>query len=191
MKASITLLALLAITTKAQAQSETTSPSYTTADVHFMQGMIVHHSQALVMTDLVPTRTHRNDILLLAKRIEVSQQDEIATMRRWLENRHQPIEDMATLQDHHDSAGGMIMLMPGMLSAEQLARLSAAHDAAFDELFLRFMIQHHEGALTMVATLFATTGAGQASDMYAFASEIEAGQRGEIMRMRAMLGVRP
>lgn len=191
MKASLPLLALLAITPKAQAQSETTRPSYTTADVHFMQGMIVHHSQALVMTALIPTRTNRNDILLLAKRIEVSQQDEIAGMRRWLESRHQPIDDMATMHEHHDSAGAMKMLMPGMLSAEQLAQLSAAHDAAFDELFLRFMIQHHEGALTMVANLFATTGAGQAGDMYAFASEIEADQRGEIMRMRAMLGFAP
>ena len=178
---SAALLALIAITTRSTAQTDTRRPPFTAADVHFMQGMITHHAQALVMAALVPTHTSRDDLLLFAKRIEVSQQDEIAAMRRWLESHAM----------HHDSAGTMEMLMPGMLTAHQLAQLSAAQGPAFDELFLRFMIQHHEGALTMVSRLFGTTGAGQDAEMFRFASEIESDQQAEIMRMRAMLAARP
>jgi uncharacterized protein (DUF305 family) len=187
--AAVALLVLIAITTKSTAQTDTRRPPFTAADVHFIQGMITHHAQALVMAALVPTHTSRDDLLLFAKRIEVSQQDEIAAMRRWLESHHQPVQDMDAM--HHDSAGMMEMLMPGMLTAHQLAQLSAAQGPAFDELFLRFMIQHHEGALTMVSQLFGTTGAGQDAEMFRFASEIESDQQAEIMRMRAMLAARP
>ena len=187
MKTTFAVLALLVIPTISPAQADKARPHVTPADVHFIQGMITHHAQALVMAALVPTHTTRDDLLLFAKRIEVSQQDEIVAMRRWLGSHHQPLQDMDAMHERHDSAGTMEMLMPGMLTADQLAQLSAARGPAFNQLFLRFMIQHHEGALTMVSQLFGTTGAGQDSEMFRFASEIESDQDAEIMRMRTML----
>jgi uncharacterized protein (DUF305 family) len=154
---------------------------FTPADVRFMQGMIGHHSQALDMTALLPERTERDDMRMLARRIEVSQADEIQMMRRWLEARGQTVPG-----PHAHHAPGA-PLMPGMLSADEMAQLAAARGAAFDRLFLASMIKHHEGALTMVKELYATPSAGQESDMYAFASDVNADQRMEIDRMRAML----
>ena len=154
---------------------------FTAADVRFMQGMIGHHSQALEMTALLPERTGRDDMRLLAKRIEVSQADEIQMMQRWLEVRGQPVP-----APHAHHAPGA-PLMPGMLNAEEMARLAAAKGDAFDRLFLALMIKHHEGALTMVKELFSSAGAGQESEIYAFASDVDADQRMEIDRMRGML----
>ena len=154
---------------------------YTDADVRFMQGMNGHHAQALEMTALVPDRTEREAMRLLARRIEVSQADEIGMMTRWLEARGQP----APGPHAHHTMGAA--LMPGMATPEQMAQLAAARGGAFDRLFLQLMITHHAGALTMVQELFASPGAGQESDMYAFASDVEADQRMEIDRMRAML----
>lgn len=151
--------------------------NYTEADVRFMQNMIVHHAQALVMADLVPDRTEREEIRRLAERITVSQKDEIAMMERWLRDRGE-----AVASDHHHHA-----TMPGMLSQEELDRLAAARGAAFDRLFLELMIRHHEGALVMVRELFATPGAGEAPEVYQLASEVDADQRMEIARMRALL----
>jgi len=142
--------------------------------------MIGHHSQALDMTALLPERTERDDMRMLARRIEVSQADEIQMMRRWLEARGQVVPG-----PHAHHAPGA-PLMPGMLSAEEMAQLAAARGAAFDRLFLASMIKHHEGALTMVKELYATPGAGQESEMYGFASDVDADQRMEIERMRAM-----
>jgi uncharacterized protein (DUF305 family) len=153
---------------------------FTPADVRFMQGMIGHHSQALDMTALLPERTERDDMRMLARRIEVSQADEIQMMRRWLEARGQGVPG-----PHAHHAPGA-PLMPGMLSADEMAQLAAARGTAFDRLFLASMIKHHEGALTMVKELYATAGAGQESEMYAFASDVDADQRMEIERMRAM-----
>jgi uncharacterized protein (DUF305 family) len=154
---------------------------FTPADVRFMQGMIGHHAQALEMAALLPDRTSREDMRLLARRIEVSQADEIAMMQRWLEARGQ---DVPGPHAHHMPGAPM---MPGMLSAEEMSRLAAAKGAAFDRLFLELMIKHHEGALTMVKDLYRTPGAGQESDMYGFAADVEADQRMEIDRMRAMI----
>ena len=154
---------------------------FTPADVRFMQGMIGHHAQALEMAALLPERTDREDMRLLAKRIDVSQADEIKMMQRWLEARGQ---DVPGPHAHH-AAGAP--LMPGMLTPEEMARLAAAKGDAFDHLFLELMIKHHEGALTMVKELYATAGAGQESEMYAFASDVDADQRMEIDRMRGML----
>jgi len=155
---------------------------YTPADVKFMQGMIGHHAQAIEMTDLLATRTNSSDMRKLAERIQISQADEIKMMQHWLQVRGQevPSEHM-----HHMMHAGM--LMPGMLTPEEMARLAAAKGAEFDRLFLSGMIKHHEGALTMVQELFATPGAGQESDIFAFASDVDADQRMEIDRMGAML----
>ena len=152
----------------------------TAADVRFMQGMIGHHAQALEMTALLPSRTSRDDLKLLARRIEVSQTDEIAMMQRWLKARGEAAPD-----PHAHKHGGA--LMPGMLTGDEMARLSAASGPEFDRLFLELMIRHHDGALVMVKDLFATPGAGQEPDIFAFASDVEADQRMEIDRMRGLL----
>lgn len=155
---------------------------HTPADVQFMQGMIGHHAQALEMAELLRTRTIRDDMKLLARRIEISQADEIKMMQEWLKARGQAAPD-----EHAHHAHGAT-LMPGMLTVEEMARLAAAKGAEFDRLFLEYMIKHHEGALTMVKELFATAGAGQDSEIFAFASDVDADQRMEIDRMRGMLG---
>jgi uncharacterized protein (DUF305 family) len=152
---------------------------YTAADVQFMQGMIGHHAQAVEMTELLATRTQSDEMRKIAERIAVSQNDEIRMMQEWLKRRGQP------LPDPHAHHGGH--LMPGMLTAEEMARLSDARGAAFDRLFLEFMIKHHEGALVMVQQLFATPGAGQEPEMFAFANDVDADQRAEIDRMHMML----
>lgn len=176
-------------------------PQHTEADVRFMQGMIAHHAQALVMTALVPERAGSDDIRALAERIEVSQRDEIALMQRWLRDRGEAVPSPEAgmhehAVDHPDmpgmsGEGGHEHLMPGMLTEEELARLARAKGTEFDRLFLEFMIQHHEGALTMVAQLLATPGAGQEPAIFRFASDVNADQRMEIRRMRAMLGATP
>jgi uncharacterized protein (DUF305 family) len=158
---------------------------YTPADVRFMQGMIGHHAQAIEMVALVPSRTASEDMKRLALRIEVSQADEIAMMKHWLEDRRQALPDPHA---HHRHGA---TLMPGMLTADEMGRLAAASGVEFDKLFLAGMIKHHEGALTMVQELYAGgQGAGQESEIYAFASDVDADQRMEIDRMRGMLSVR-
>ena len=154
---------------------------YTNADVRFMQGMIGHHAQALEMTALLATRTTSEDMRKLALRIEVSQADEIKMMQHWLEVRGQQVPGPHAMHEHGAT------LMPGMLTADEMGRLAQSNGAEFDRLFLEGMIKHHGGALIMVKDLFATPGAGQESDMFAFASDVEADQRMEIDRMAAML----
>jgi uncharacterized protein (DUF305 family) len=153
----------------------------TQTDIRFMQGMIGHHAQALEMTALLPSRTAREDMRLLARRIELSQADEIAAMQRWLKLHGQTVPD---LHAHHAHGSA---LMPGMLTSEEMSRLGAAKGAEFDRLFLEFMIRHHDGALVMVNELFSTEGAGQEPEIFAFASDVDADQRIEIDRMSAML----
>jgi len=154
---------------------------YSPADVQFMQGMIHHHAQALDMTALVGTRTASEDMRKLALRIELSQADEIKMMQRWLEVRGQPVPGE---HDHHmPGAPGM----PGMLTPEEMELLAGGEGVPFDQLFLEFMIKHHAGALIMVDELFSAAGAGQESEVFAFASDVVADQRAEIERMGAML----
>jgi uncharacterized protein (DUF305 family) len=162
------------------------TPKFTDADVKFMQGMIHHHAQAVDMVDLLKTRTNSNDMRKLGERIEISQADEITMMRKWLETRGQEAPQTGE-HAHHMAGMPDTPMMPGMLTPEQMDRLAAAKGAAFDRLFLEFMIQHHQGALTMVKDLFATPGAAQDSDVFAFASDVDADQRMEISRMTAML----
>jgi uncharacterized protein (DUF305 family) len=168
-----------------------TVPVATAADIAFMQGMIHHHAQALDMTDLIAARSSDPDMKKLGLRIHVSQTDEIKMMQRWLQARGQEAPDPRA---HHDMAGmaGMesmdhAVMMPGMLNADEMRRLAAATGVDFDRLFLEGMIKHHGGALIMVHDLFATPGAGQQSDIFAFASDVEADQQMEIDRMTAML----
>ena len=152
------------------------------ADARFMQGLISHHAQAVEMTDLVDNRTASDAMRRLAQRIQVSQTDEIKMMERWLSTRG---EEVPSAHAHHAMAGGT--LMPGMLTPEEMSRLSTAKGREFDRLFLEGMIKHHEGALVMVKDLFATPGAAQEPDVFAFASDVDADQRAEIDRMRSML----
>ena len=152
---------------------------HTPADVAFMQGMIGHHAQALEMTALLYERSTWQDIRMLAQRIDVSQADEINMMQDWLVVRD---EGMA---EHH--AHGT-MLMPGMLTPDQMAELAAATESDFDRLFLEYMIMHHHGAVVMVEDLFASPGAAQESQIFNFASDVIADQSMEITRMRRMRG---
>jgi uncharacterized protein (DUF305 family) len=191
--------ALLATAPVAMAQgnppassSALASPGYTPADVHFMQGMIGHHAQALEMAALVPERTTNASIHLLAERIEVSQKDEIALMRHWLEARHESApdpnaKDQMAGHDMPGMSGMSTPMMPGMLTPEQMQQLAATKGTAFDRLFLTGMIQHHEGALAMVKDLFTKPGAGQEPETFQFASDVDVDQRAEIARMRALL----
>jgi uncharacterized protein (DUF305 family) len=154
--------------------------AYTTADVHFMQGMIQHHRQALVMAAMAPTHGASERVRLLCQKITLSQRDEINMMRQWLQYRKQSVPDTS------DQMMGMVM-MPGMLSGEQLRQLDQAKDTAFDRLFLAGMIQHHEGALTMVADLIAAPPSAQESEIFRFISDVDADQRAEIGVMQQML----
>ena len=154
----------------------------TAADVEFMQGMIGHHAQALEMTALLYERTEWQSMRLLAQRIAVSQADEIGMMQEWLEARD---ESVPQGDEHHQHAG---MLMPGMLTPEQMAELGAQRGSEFDRLFLEYMIMHHQGAVIMVEELFTSPGAGQESVIFGFASDVVADQSMEITRMRRMRG---
>ncbi len=170
------------------ASAATSGPPFTDADVKFMQGMLHHHAQAVEMVALLKTRTNSDDMRKLGQRIELSQADEITMMRKWLQA-HGSAEGAAgpsgtSEHAHHMTGGGM---MPGMLTEEEMARLAAAQGREFDRLFLQFMIKHHVGALVMVQDLFATPGAAQDADIFAFASDVDADQRMEIARMNAML----
>jgi uncharacterized protein (DUF305 family) len=164
------------------------------ADVSFMQGMIMHHSQAVEMTKLLRARSHNKDLQALGQRISISQSDEIQYMKQWLGDRGKPIEmdDMAGMSVDdmkrmgHD-VSSMPMMMPGMLTPQQMAALAKANGPAFDHLFLTGMIQHHTGALTMVQDLIDTPGAGQDNVLFDFATDIDNTQRAEIRIMQAML----
>ncbi len=154
----------------------------TAADLTFMQGMIAHHAQALDMTALLYDRTQRADMKMLAKRIDVSQTDEMKMMRRYLSSRGAEVPS-----EHAHHMMGDDHLMPGMLTAAEMKALGEATGPAFDKLFLEGMIKHHGGALIMVQDLLKTPGAAQESDIFDFASHVDADQRMEIIRMGSML----
>lgn len=161
---------------------------YSAADVEFMQGMIPHHAQAVQMAAMAPTHGARPDVRILCERILVGQRDEIEFMRNWLRDRGQDVP-AANATHHKMNMNGMVhdMLMPGMLSAEEMAALDTARGAEWDRLFLKGMIRHHEGAIKMVDDLFTAYGALQDDDMYKFASDVYADQSTEIERMQKML----
>ena len=165
--------------------------TFTEADVSFMQGMIPHHQQALQMTALVEKHATSNAVRQMALRMEISQRDEIKFMEDWLTARGQPTEMPMGSMDgmhgmHHNMVGGL-HVMPGMLTAEQMEALSNARGVEFDRLFLEGMIQHHQGAIDMVETLFNSSGAAQESTIFQFAEDVESDQQMEIGRMQALL----
>lgn len=165
----------------AEASARAAALPHTPADSKFMQGMIPHHAQALEMAALVYSNSTSEDMKMLAKRIEVSQVDEIGMMKSWLKTRGE------TLPDEHAHHAGDHALMAGMLTQAEMQRLAAAKGVEFDRLFLVGMIKHHQGALTMVKELFSTPRAGQDAEIFAFASDVDADQSMEISRMAAML----
>lgn len=163
------------------------------ADVEFMQGMIMHHNQAVEMTELLKTRSHDAEVLELGKKIDVSQTDEMRWMKQWLTDRGLPIRALMPGMDMPGmDMGGMDMSsmmppMPGMLTAAQMDALRKAGGPAFDHLFLTGMIQHHTGALTMVKQLFQNPGAAQDPQLFDFASDVDNTQQAEIDIMRHIL----
>jgi len=161
------------------------APTFLDADVLFMQGMIHHHAQALRMTAPVPRHSVGAELPLLAERMDISQRSEIEQMQRWLRDRGQDVPLLHPAHQHaHGPGAGM--MMPGMLTEEQLRQLERARGNEFNRLFLTFMIHHHQGALTMVRQLYAAKG-GQEPESDAFARHVEADQRIEIARMQQML----
>lgn len=166
--------------------------SFTDADVNFMTGMIGHHAQALIMSRLAPQNSASPEIQTLAARIINSQQDEIRSMQNWLRLRNQPVPEVhidglnlmihGLNGHHHDHTN-----MPGMLSDEQLQNLSEAEGSEFDRMFLKYMIDHHNGAVIMVDALFGADGAAQDEGAFRLAADINADQVTEIQRMQLML----
>ncbi len=165
---------------------------YTRADVAFLQGMIPHHAQAVLMSSWAASHGARSDVRILCERIVVAQRDEIASMREWLRDRRETVPD-STATKMRMTMGGVEheMLMPGMLSDAEMAALDSARGPAWDRLFLQGMIRHHQGALRMVEELRGTNGAAQDDFIFAFSSDVYADQETEIARMRQMLAVTP
>ena len=170
-------------------------PPRSPKDVEFMQGMIMHHAQAVEMTALIEARTENKDLRLLGARISHSQAEEIKFMRRWLEARGEPVSLPMPKMSGMDMSGMNMsshpMLMPGMLTPEQMEALKRAKGTEFDRLFLTGMIQHHGGALVMVKDLFDTAGAGQDAELFNFTTDVDSGQRAEIRIMQTMLQEKP
>lgn len=152
-----------------------------------MQGMIMHHMQAVEMTALIASHTETKDLRSLGARISSSQTDEIKFMKRWLAARGEPISMVMPGMQDENMSGHAIALMPGMLTQEQMEALRKAKGDEFDHLFLTGMIQHHGGALIMVKDLFDTAGAGQDAELFDFATDADNTQRAEIRIMQNML----
>jgi uncharacterized protein (DUF305 family) len=176
----------------AQVKADSLRHPYTPADVDFMSHMIGHHAQALVMSGWAPTHGASQSVRILAERIINAQQDEIASMQRWLGDRGKPMPEansptMATMQGHAHPQ----MLMPGMLTEAQMRQLDQAKGPEFDRLFLTFMIQHHKGAVSMVKDLFGTTGAARDETVFKFANDVSVDQTTEVARMERMLAALP
>ena len=169
-----------------QTQADSGRPAYTAADVHFLSGMIGHHAQAIQMAGWAPTHGASAAVRVLCERIVVAQNDEIAFAQRWLRE-HNELVPPADPRGHVMPGMDHPMLMPGMLTPGQMAQLDAARGPEFDRLFLTFMIQHHQGALTMVAQLLAVPGAAQDGPVFRFAADVHADQTTEIERMNRML----
>lgn len=182
----------VALTPAEQSRRDGGIPPFTEADVAFMQGMIGHHAQAVVMGRWAAAHGASAELVRLAERIVVSQTDEIHFMQAWLRTRKQEAPDPLNAEApagghaHHEHG----VLMPGMLTPEQMADLDAARGPVFDRKFLVYMIRHHQGAIGMVRQLFASTGAAQDDDIFKFASDVEADQTSEVDRMFTMLEAR-
>ena len=171
----------------ARARADSARYPYTDADVEFMTGMIGHHAQAIVMAKWAPTHNADAAVQRLAERIINAQEDEIATMQRWLGDRGKAVPDAKPMA--HDMAGmdHSARIMPGMLTDAQMKELNAARGPDFDRLFLTYMIQHHRGAVAMVKTLYENAGAAQDETVFKFANDVEVDQSTEIKRMFTMM----
>jgi uncharacterized protein (DUF305 family) len=168
---------------------------YADADVDFMAGMIPHHAQAVIMAGWAPSHGARKDVAILCERIVVGQRDEIGLMQTWLRDRGLPVPDATSTRHTMKMPNGMEhdMLMPGMLSDDEMAALDRARGPEFDRLFLQGMIRHHQGAIDMVDVLFKAYGAAQDEVVFKFANDVQADQSIEIDVMNKMLegGSRP
>lgn len=182
-----------------QARRDGGIPPFVAADVKFMQGMIHHHAQAILIAKWAPSHGASDAVQRLCERIVVAQRDEIRLMSTWLRQRSQEVpaaDTLGTAGAHagHDMPGmtmAMPVLMPGMLTPAQVAQLDSARGRQFDRLFLQYMIQHHRGAIEMVHELFASHGAAQDGVVSRFATDVEADQGAEIERMSLMLAAIP
>jgi uncharacterized protein (DUF305 family) len=187
---AISALATIAVMACATATrpspSSSLPPAYTAADVHFVAGMIGHHAQAVQMAGWAPSHGASESVRTLCARIVVAQRDEIAFAQRWLREHHEFVPP-ADPRGHMMAGMDHPMLMPGMLTTEQMVQLDAARGREFDRLFLTFMIQHHQGAITMVEELLSAQGAAQDGPVFRFAADVNADQTTEIDRMRRML----
>jgi uncharacterized protein (DUF305 family) len=179
-------LVLALAAASAQAATAQTAKNYTPADVHFIAGMIGHHAQAIQMAKWAPSHGASPSVRVLCERIVVAQTDEIAFAQRWLRERGEFVPP-ADPRGHFMQGVDQPMLMPGMLTPEQMARLDSARGPEFDRRFLTFMIQHHQGAITMVQQLLAVPGAAQDGPIFRFSSDVHADQTTEINRMKLML----
>lgn len=183
------LISLAAALGQASAQAPAQQPN--AADVHFMTGMIPHHAQAVLIAGWAKTHTSNRQLQILCERIVVAQRDEIEIMRTWLADRGLPVPPPDAT--HHKMKHGDVehdMLMPGMLTDEELAQLDRARGDEFDTLFLKFMIKHHEGALAMVDELYKADGAAQDDTVFRFSADVHADQTAEIEVMKRMLGAK-
>ncbi len=171
-----------------QARPELVRQPYSTGDIDFMAGMIPHHAQAVLIAGWAGSHGASPEVRVLCERMVVGQRDEIEFMRNWLRDRAQTVP-AADATSHRMKMNGVEheMLMPGMLSAEQLAQLDKARGTEWDRLFLTFMIRHHQGAITMVDDLFGSHGSLQDDDVFKFASDLYADQSIEIERMEKKL----
>lgn len=185
---TVVATALLHTAVGAQAPADSVRVLHTAADVHFMSGMIPHHAQAVLIAGWAKTHGARADIQRLAERIVVGQRDEIELMQTWLRERGLPVPpaDATHLTVTHDGMAHR-MLMPGMLNDEELKQLNAARGSEFDRLFLRAMIKHHEGAITMVDELEAADGSRHDEVVFRFSQDVYADQTTEIERMQKLL----
>lgn len=174
------------------ARIDSSRMSFTEADVNFMTGMIAHHAQALIMSGLAPENNANKQVQTLAARIINAQKDEISTMQQWLRDRDQPVPkiEIEGLNLQIEIAGEpytQYRNMPGVLSQKKIEELADARGSEFDRLFLKYMIEHHAGAVHMVQNLFSTDGAAQDEQAFRLASDIQVDQKTEIERMRMML----
>jgi uncharacterized protein (DUF305 family) len=181
-----------AATAVALATADSAARAFAPADVDFMQGMIPHHAQAVIMGRWAATHGARADVQRLCLRIVAAQSDEIGMMRRWLRERKQDVPD-STATRHVMKMGGMAheMMMPGMLSDDEMAQLDKARGSDFDRLFLNGMIRHHQGAIAMVETLLQNGNAGHDESVFRFANDVVSDQSAEIVVMRRMLETVP
>lgn len=171
-----------------KARADSAKWPYTQADIDFMSGMIHHHAQAIEMAKLAPTNGAGSSVSILTGRVINAQNDEIHVMQQWLRDRNQPVPEpnpkgMKMVMNGVEH----VMPMPGMLTDAQMDTLKAARGKDFDKYFLRYMIQHHQGAVSMVQTLISSRGAALDETVFKVASDINVDQETEIARMQKML----